>query len=162
MTDNHSKTIDKMFEYNLWANTKLIELCMDLDDEQLSLEVDGAYGGIRAFLSHIVSAEGYYISLLSGTSFWDENLNWDNLPLETISERAKQSGQKLIEIASKSDPDTEHQNRTADKPFTFYNWTVLAQAMTHAIEHRAHVKVLLTHLGIDHPDLSLWYYMQQF
>lgn len=160
MTDIHGKTLDKMFEYNLWANTTLIKICSNLDDEQLEFEIEGAYGGIRKFLIHIVQAEGGYIRRMTGSEFWDADLKWDNLPLDTIRERAFLSGQKLIDIASKTNPDTQHEREFDGKSYKFFNWTVLAQAITHAMEHRVHVKVLLTQLGIEHTDLSLWNYMQ--
>lgn len=160
MSERHTKTIDKMFEFNLWANTTLIELCRGLDDEQLSFEVEGAYGGIRSFLTHIVRAEGNYTFQLSGTRLWDKDLNWDNSSLDTILERAQLSGQRLIDIASKSNPDVQHDIERDGEPYTFYNWTVLAQAFSHGMEHRVHIKVLLTQLGIEHPDLSLWNYME--
>ena len=160
MTEFHGKTIDKMFEFNLWANTELIALCRGLDDEQLSFEVDGAYGGIRSFLAHIVRAEDYYIHLLTGSRLWDNDLNWDNLSLDTILERARLSGQRLIDIASKTDPDIRHEVERQGNRRIFFNWTVLAQAFSHGMEHRTHIKVLLTHLGVEHPDLSLWNFVE--
>jgi hypothetical protein len=36
----------------------------------------------------------------------------------------------------------------------------LAQAFSHGMEHRTHIKVLLTHLGVEHPDLSLWNFVE--
>lgn len=160
MTDLHTKTIDKMFEFNLWANIEVIEFCRGLDDEQLSFEVTGAYGGIRSFLGHIIRAENYYISRLTGSPLWDDDLNWDNLSLDTLLERAKLSGQKLIDVASKCDPNTQHEAQNQGNPFSYFNWTVLAQAFSHGVEHRTHIKVLLTHLGVEHHDLSLWDFVE--
>lgn len=162
MPENPILTLDKMFEYNLWANLTVMEICRELSDEQLSFEVAGAYGGIRHFLRHIVTAETYYVFRMTGTALWDDDLNWDNLPVATILERAQVSGQSLIDIASKVDPTGSHQGIDDDNdntPFTYYNWTLLTQALMHGVEHRTHVKVLLTHLGIPHGDLSAWDYV---
>lgn len=154
MPDFHDKTIDQMFKFNLWANVELIEICRNLDDEQLSFEVAGAYGGIRSFLTHIVKAEGFYIHRLTGKTLWNDDLNWEKLSLDTLLERARISGQRLIDIAINTNPDVRHERQGQALPY--YNWTVLVQAVYHGIEHRIHIKVLLSHLGVEHPDLSVW------
>lgn len=159
MTEVDSKTIDQMFAFNLWANLEVLNMCQDLDDTQLSFEVDGAYGGIRSFLTHIVDAENYYITCLTGSPLFAEDVSWENLSIDTIRERAQLTGQRLIDIASKTDPDVDHERILFGKPLTFTNWMVLLQAYLHGVEHRTHVKVLLTHLGIEHHDISLWDYM---
>lgn len=159
MKDTNAIKIDKMFEYNLWANTTMINLCRQLDDEQLDFEIEGAYGGIRSFLIHIARAEGNYVKNLSGNRLWAIDMNWDNLSLDTIYERAQLSGQRLIDLASTCNPNTQHEGDRGGQPFTFYNWTVLAQAFSHGMEHRTHIKVLLTQLGIEHGDFSVWHYM---
>ncbi len=159
MTEIHSKTIDKMFEFNLWTNLEVLNICQDLDDSQLSFEVDGAFGGIRSFLTHIIRSEDYYISLLTGSRLFEDDLNWENLSIDTIRERIQLSGQRLIDIASTTDPDIPHERVLHDQPLIFHNWMVLLQAYLHGIEHRTHIKVLLTHVGIEHHDLSLWDYM---
>ena len=138
MTDFNSKKLDSMFEYNLWANTAIIDLCRTLTDEQLAFEIDGAYKGIRYFLAHIARAEGNYVKDLSGERLWAVDMNWENLSLDTIYERAQISGKRLIELASTCDPNTHHEGDRGGQPFTFYNWTVLAQAFSHGMEVAGH------------------------
>jgi uncharacterized damage-inducible protein DinB len=156
MPEFQHDTIDKMFEFNLWTNIELIKVCQPLDDEQLAFEVDGAYGGIRSFLKHIVMAEGFYITQLTGTKFWDGDLDWENLPLDIILERARLSGQRLIEIAKNTNPNAPQERKRQWQPQPFFNWTLLIQAICHGVEHRTHVKVLLSHLDIEHPVLDVW------
>jgi uncharacterized damage-inducible protein DinB len=38
---------------------------------------------------------------------------------------------------------------------------ILTQAINHATEHRTQIKVLLTTLGVEHPDLDGWDYGQE-
>lgn len=156
-------TLDKMFEYNLWANTALLELCMGLTEEQMAVVVDGVYGGIHPTLAHIVNAEGGYLRRLTGSRPWPDDLDLALLPLEELLTLAKRSGQQLIDVASHVDPDQDH-TITAPwgKPFTFSNWVVVSQAFYHGVEHRTQVKVLLTKLGIEHGDFSLWSYVETF
>lgn len=148
--------IDKMFEYNLWANTQLIEVCSSLAGEQLDVEAVGIYGRIRPTIIHLLNAEGNYVRRLTGSHPWPADLDWATLSMAELKETAKLSGNRLVEIASKTDITVRHE---LDDGYTFFNWTVLLQALYHAIEHRTQIKVLLTQLGVEHPELAAWDYV---
>lgn len=160
MQNNLINPIDKMFEYNLWANTQLIALCKGLNEDQLDVEVEGAYGRIHPTLVHLVRAEGGYLNRLTGSRPWAEDLDWDNLPMSELLNKARISGKQLIEVASKVDPATPHVVDFEGEQIRFFNWTVLLQALYHGIEHRTQVKILLTQLGVAHPELAAWDYVE--
>ena len=160
MQNNPINPIDNMFEYNLWANTQLIELCKGLTDEQLKVEVKGVFGQIHPTLVHLVRAEGGYLNRLIGNRPWAEDLDWATMPMSTLLEMAQLSGKQLVEIASKVDPAKLHNVESQGRSFLFYNWTVVLQALYHGIEHRTQVKILLTQLGVEHPDLAAWDYVE--
>ena len=160
MTNNQINTLDKMFEYNLWANTQLIELCGKLTDEQLEVEVEGAFGRIQPTLVHIIRAEGGYLNRLTGSRPWADDLDWDDMAMSDLLEKAQLSGSQLVAIASHVDPVKEHVVDFQGGQFHFFNWSVLLQALYHGIEHRTQIKILLTRLGIEHPDLAAWDYME--
>ena len=150
--------VDKMFEYNLWANVQLLELCSALNTEQLGVEMAGVFGRIHPTLAHTISAEGRYLFRLTGTSPWADDLDWEAMPFAELLANAKLSGQKLVEIANTVDPATEYAVEWENNTFHFQAWTVLTQALYHGIEHRTQVKMLLTQLGVEHPDLDVWGY----
>ncbi|MEM7114218.1 MAG: DinB family protein [Chloroflexota bacterium] len=156
-----AELLKKMFEYNLAANTRMIELCMNLSDEQLAVEAEGVYGQIKPLLVHTVRAEGGYIGRLTGKRPWAEDLDMDSLSLAELLEKAKVSGNRFVEIVGDVDPSKSH---TVDAPwgeeYTFFNWTVVLQALYHGIEHRTQIKFLLTKLGVEHPDFAAWDYME--
>ena len=160
MENNRSSLSTKMFEYNVWANKRVIELCGNLDQDQLGIEVEGAYGRIYPTLVHLVSAEGGYVGRLAGSPLWPDDLDWEQMSMADLVKRAHESGTKLVEIAHQVDIDLQHEVEHEGRPFYFFNWTVLLQAIYHGIEHRTQIKILLTQLGVDHPDLSSWDYME--
>lgn len=153
--------IDKMFEYNLWANTQLMMLCDGLSDEQLTVEVKGVFGRIQPTLAHLVSGEGAYLNRLTGSRPWAGDLDWDSIPISGLLDMVQQSSTQLVAIASSVDPTIAHTITfpNTDSEYRFYNWTVLLQALYHGIEHRTQVKILLTQLGVEHPELAAWDYM---
>ena len=158
MSQDHSNAIDNMFAYNLWANTQMVELCSTLTDEQLTVEVAGAYGRIKPTLVHLVGAEGFYVKRLTGDLPWPEEVDWDAASMSDLLRMVQQSGERLIEIGSQVDPATHHDVDRRGEPYRFYNWTVLLQALYHGIEHRTQIKILLTQLGVEHPELAAWDY----
>ena len=152
--------IQKMFEYNLWANSQLIEICSGLDDEQLESEVEGVFGRIHPTLVHLIRAEGGYLNRLAGSRPWAEELDWDTMPMGGLLAMAQLSGSQLVVVSASVDPATRHDLEFQGKPLRFFNWTVLLQALYHGIEHRTQIKILLTKLGVTHPDLAAWDYME--
>ena len=153
-----NNTIEKMFEYNLWANTQMIELCRGLTEAQLAVETEGVFGRIQPTLVHLIRAEGNYLNRLTGSLPWDDGLDWDNMSMADLLEKAQLSGRQLIAIAGKVNPETRHDVEVEGKPYHFFNWTVLLQALYHGIEHRTQIKILLTQLGVKHPELAAWDY----
>lgn len=154
--NQQAKLIDEMFKYNLWANTQMIQICSQLTEEQLQVETEGVFGRIRPMLEHIVSGEGAYIRHLTGKRPWDDDLDWEAQSMQELLELAQTSGYRLIELGSTIDPDIEHIQVDEGITYSFPNSTVLIQAVYHGIEHRTQLKVLLTKLGVEHPELAGW------
>ena len=160
MENNNINLIDKLFEYNLWANTQLIELCSELDKKQLEASAEGVFGELELTLQHIVRAEGGYLNRMTGSRPWADDLDWSQVSMDELLEKARISGEKLVEIAGQVDPATPHSVEWQGQQFHFFNWTVLTQVLYHGIEHRTQAKVILTQLGIEHPELDAWHYTE--
>ena len=160
MDNNRPNLSTKMFEYNVWANVRLIKLCGELTDDQLTITVDGCYGRIRPTLAHLVESEWGYVGRLTGSAQWRAEFDWEKLSLAELAAKAGESGAKLVEIADQVDIELQHEVEHEGRPFYFFNWSVLLQAIYHGIEHRTQIKILLTQLGVEHPELSSWDYME--
>lgn len=151
-------TLEKMFAYNLWANTQIIGICGQLSEAQLEMEVMGVYGRIHNTLVHLIRAEGGYIHHLTQKRPWANDFDWENASMATLLAQATLSGQQLMALATTVEPAIAHHVQRPDGERTFYNWTVLGQAFYHGVEHRTQIKILLTQLGVAHPDLDVWDY----
>ena len=153
MTEN---VLAKLFEHNIWANGRIIEACSALSDEQLDAEPQSATkGSIRVTLTHLVTSQHGYLSLLT-------------LPVEArrrmspafdeLGQAARQSGKGLLALArdeSNTFPTTRLQ--TTDG-YWVEPWVVMLQAINHATEHREQIKSLLSALGVTPPDIDGWDY----
>ena len=83
-----------------------------------------------------------------------------------IRDWAEKTGQRLTELATTVDPSVTHtidfpvEGPHFGKPFQYYNWTVLLQALHHGGEHRTHVKVLANPCSVlntrTYPPGPIW------
>jgi uncharacterized damage-inducible protein DinB len=154
-------TLTTLFRHNLWANERLIELCAGLSDEQLDATLLGTFGSIRDTLQHIVSAERSYFSRISTGLPFRRPEDAPLLTLREMLEWTRASGAGLVDWAPKVQAgDTvpiDWDGVLRDVPKTI----LLTQAINHATEHRAQVMAILTHLGVEPPELDSWAYFDE-
>lgn len=156
-----ANTLTTLFEHNLWANLRLLELCAALTAEQLDASISGAFGSIHDTLQHMVVAERSYFSRISTGQPYRHPKDAPPLTIAEMTESARKSGSDLIEWAPKVQSDdtvqVDWEGASRDVPKTI----LLTQAINHATEHRAQVMVILTQLGIQPPELDGWSYFDQ-
>ena len=147
-------TLHALFRHNRWANEQILEACRDLTDEQRATTVEGTYGELGYTLVHIVRGESFYLNALTG---WEPPVRWEIAGpwpgIDTLLERSRFTGDRLIEIADTTAPD--RMIDTGDDEFV-PAWVQLVQAINHATEHRAHVATILTQIGIEPPPVDGW------
>jgi uncharacterized damage-inducible protein DinB len=148
-----TSTLSEMFRHNRWANERLLEACRDLTDEQRATSVVGTYGELGYTLVHIVRGESYYLRLLTG---WQPSVRWE-IPgpwpgIDPLLERARFTGDRLVEIADQLDPNKLLEVGDDRVPTS----VVLVQAINHATEHRSQAATILTQLGIEPPPVDGW------
>ena len=145
------------FRYNKWANLQLLDVCEKLSDEQLQLTAPGTYGTIAATLLHLFSAEQRYLRRLAGTQ--PELNERDPMPsVPALREIAERSGDKLIEVAAKINPDDTIDEERDGNLLRLHLGVVVVQAMHHGNDHRTHICTVLGHHGIEHGDIDVWAY----
>ena len=148
----------ELFRHNQWANARLLEACSGLSDDVLRANVVGTYGEIWDTLVHFVrSEEGYLHRLETGQPRTSAQGEPDGLDVGQLRERSLVSGDRLIAVAESfvsgdRYPVEWEDGKIHNIPAEIY----LAQAITHATEHRSQVCTILTQQGIEPPDVSVW------
>jgi uncharacterized damage-inducible protein DinB len=144
----------KLFEHNNWANLRIIQACSILSDEQLDAEPQSVTkGSIRLTLTHLVSSQHGYLSLLT-------------LPVEArqrisptfaeFQQAVTVSGEGLLVLARNEHNEfPKTQLQTTDGYFV-EPWVVMLQAINHATEHREQICSMLSALGVTPPNLDGW------
>ncbi len=155
---NPTDTLTTLFRHNLWANTRMIELCSGLNDEQLDSAAVGGYGSIRSTLQHIVTAERSYVSRISTGQPFRRPEGAPPLSLAEMQEWAQTSGQGLIEWAPRVQAGDAAEINWDGTIISVPKTILLTQAINHATEHRSQIMAILTGLGIEPPELDSWSY----
>jgi uncharacterized damage-inducible protein DinB len=146
--------LQRLFEHSNWANQQLIEVCSQLNDEQLDAEPSSAmYGTIRQTLIHLVRAQVAYLKLLTRPV---EERRQAKIPLAfaDLALNARSSGEGLLELVGDG-KITTNRIETTDG-YWVEPWVVLVQAINHADEHREQVCSQLSALGVKSPALDGW------
>ena len=146
-------TLSELFRHNRWANQQILEACRVLTEEQRAVTVEGTYGELGNTLTHLVRAESFYLKLLTD---WQPPVRWE-IPgpfpgIDVLLERARFTGERLVEIADETDPGREIDVDGDSVPAA----VILVQAINHATDHRSHVATILTQLGIGPPEIDGW------
>lgn len=152
-----SKALADCLRYNRWANISLIDACRGLTEEQLDTRARQSSRAVRDVLSHIVGSELTFALRTKGRQHEGESRHVDTWPgFEVLLEVAASSGDDLIAIAAGLDEDElvalPYQGKTYEYPKRFF----LLHAIAHGVEHRTEIKITLSLIGIETPDLDGW------
>ena len=149
-----------LFAHNAWANVKLLDFCAGLSAEQLEATAVGGYGTIRATLLHLAQAEARYAARVAGVQ--------PNPPpdepypsFEVLRAAVRRAGAELLAgaLAARSDTRVVQQRAKVTEEYKLAD--LMAQAITHAAEHRTQVAACITALGLEPPDMSGWAWMEE-
>lgn len=158
----HSDTLTTLFHHNRWANQRLLDQCATLTGDQLDATLIGAYGSIHDTLQHIATAERSYHARIATGQPYRRPKDAPAMTLAEMRDSLSASGAGLIEWATKVQPGDAVQVDWDGLPRDVPKTILLTQAINHATEHRAQVMGILTHLGIEPPELDGWtYFVQQ-
>lgn len=151
-----SFVLQEMMNHNRWANMQTAAACARLTSEQLAHEIQGGFGSIRATIEHILSWEEWYAATILGA----EPPSDSGTP-ETWVDRMSASGDAMLNIALDATDDRPITGDWGSGPFTKSLSIYLVQCLEHAAEHRAHIAVGLSTIGIAPPDVSAWAYSRR-
>ena len=159
MNTDAESTFVEFIRYNNWVNQQLLQACQKLSEEQLATTIPGAYGPIRDTLAHIIRAETYYLSLLTG-SYPQPPFKWEERPnLTAMTAYATQVGEALLEMARRIRPTDLIVEEDGDEQFHYQALAIFIQIINHGIEHRTNITTILNQGLQTPPDVDGWAYL---
>jgi uncharacterized damage-inducible protein DinB len=147
------------FAHHVWATTRLIDTCLDLNTRQLATAVPGTYGSILETMRHLVEGDSDYLSIMTGDRghlIGTEQMDLPELRGVMENDGVLWSGLLAHHLDSnamvKEIDDRDGFERDATTGIR------LAQALHHGTDHRSQICTALTVLGVDPPGIDAWTY----
>jgi uncharacterized damage-inducible protein DinB len=158
-----------LFEYNAWANERVLERAALLDESPYFETVPGlSFGSLHATLVHILVGEIVWLARWRGEKPPEairdarqaDRLARDEIPtFERLQEMWSDHRESLAAyFASLTDPATEAALSYEDQygnPWSQPVWQLMTHLLNHGTQFRAEAAVRLTQLGQSPGDLDL-------
>jgi uncharacterized damage-inducible protein DinB len=149
--------MEAAFAHHTWATTRIVDVCLGLDDEQLQTNVPGTRGPIIETLCHVIYGDGADLFFLTQDRSFDVVLDDTSLgELRDAAERFGAAWQSYL-----AEPVDPHQMvKEVDESDGFERLAPvglrLAGALQHGADHRSQISTALTTLGIQPPSIDVW------
>jgi uncharacterized damage-inducible protein DinB len=159
-------TLASMFEYNRWADERLLTACGQLTDEQYAREIGGSFPSIRATVAHHAGAlrawgtrfEGGVVTALPSESEVPDTGTALRLVVEgyeTLVREAGRAGEELNQIFT--------YRSIRGFMVSLPRWALLRHVVNHGTYHRGQIANMMRQVGAAPPstDFFLWAMEQQ-
>ena len=136
---------------------RVIDVCLDLNVEELGTNVPGTRGPMLETLRHLVLSDAFDLFVLTGDHAFDRYEEHVSLAeARIIMER---NGSGWAEYVSRS-LDLEELVREIDETDGYQRWAPvvfrLLGALHHGTDHRSQICTALTTLGMDPPRIDVF------
>jgi len=152
-----SETVRLLYDYNSWANHRVLDACGVLTDEQFMRDLGSSFRSVRDTLAHIMAAEWVWLERFHGRSpsalpateqfpnLASVRAHWAEIERNLLRFVAGLSAEELARVK---------EYRTT-KSSTYANalWQALQHLVNHGTYHRGQVATMLRQLGAK-PNLS--------
>jgi uncharacterized damage-inducible protein DinB len=152
--------IQELFDYNAWANDRVLDAAATLNTEQLTAPAPASFGSQRGTLVHLLSAEWTWRMRCSAGISPDALLDEASFPtFATLQARFElETAQLRRFVAGLDDATLDRRVRytnTRGMPFETPLWQVLLHVVNHGTQFRSEAGVVLTTFCASPGDLDL-------
>jgi len=163
----NTQDIHLIYEYNYWANKKLLAASVNVSPEQFNASASFPYGGLRGTLLHILDAEWGWRMFLQNNNWSAPDLNEAEFPALTAFDsrwRDEEAAMRTY-LASLRDEDLivhRYYNTAEGKSRDRILWHCLLHVANHGTQHRSEAAALLTDYGSSPGDLDFTVFLNEY
>ena len=154
--------IRSFYDYNAWANERVLDTATHLTPQQLVAPGGASFDSVRDTLVHTMNAQWLYLERWQGRSplSWPDQTyadlsgiraGWDAIERDTRAFVAGLDDARLATIV-------EYTNMKGET-WAYPLWQQMIHQVNHATQHRSEAAVLLTQLGHSPGWLDLLYFV---
>src|SRR5262249_33714069 len=155
--------IRDLYEYNAWANARILDTAMRLTSAQLIAPGGASFDSVRDTLLHTMNAQWLYLERWQGRSAraWPDmdaltdvgaiRARWDEVERDTRAFVVGLDDAHLVAVV-------EYTNMQGER-WAYPLWQQMIHQVNHATQHRSEAAVMLTKLGHSPGLLDLLYFV---
>jgi uncharacterized damage-inducible protein DinB len=154
-----------MWEYNEWANRRILAAASQLAPERFEAAAPFSYGSLRATLFHTLEAEQFWRILCQHGRFSEDWLEADYPTAAVFEQRwAEENAAMAAYLAGLTDADldgiiryTVEGGLVRERPL----WHCLYHLVNHGTQHRAEAAAMLSGYGVSPGDLDFTLFLNE-
>lgn len=156
-----------LYDYNYWANARILDAAERLTAEEYTTPVDGiSHGSARATLVHALAAEQIWrLRCLEGVSQTSILSEGDLPTLASLRElwKAEEASMRsgLNRLSDDSFEEIVAFKTTGGRAFSQRLGQILTHVVNHGTQHRAEAAVILTMFGCSPGDVDLIVFLRE-
>jgi uncharacterized damage-inducible protein DinB len=159
------ETLRELYEYEAWANERMLEACARLAPEQLTRDLGSSFPSVRDTVTHIIAGQWVWLERFLGrtpTAFPDF---LKGVSLDALVAHSNEIGAGLQAFVAPLNGDTlarNHEYKTfAGAAFANPTWVSLRHLVNHGAYHRGQITTMLRQLGADPVSTDLIYFYRE-
>lgn len=162
MSNPLEPTLMEFFQYNHWANQKLMGICINLDDEIIATSIPGTYGSIRDTFAHLLKAEISFLKRIQGT-YPEPDFHWEETPsLSQMMVYETALNEALLDALQRVRATQNVHEEGDGWTFDYHARLIFMSVVYHGIAHRTDITTELNHQGMRLPELDVWGYQAAY
>jgi len=154
-----------LYDYNYWANQRILQAAERVSPEQFVAPTSHTYGSLRGTLMHILSAEWIWRSRWQGdspTAMLDPadfptpaaiRARWDS--------EEQQMRAFLAALRDENLAGTVQYATTRGRPSSQILWQLMLHVVLHGMQHRSEAAAMLTDYGQSPGDIDLIVFLRE-
>jgi uncharacterized damage-inducible protein DinB len=156
-------SVRALFDYNRWANARVLEAASALNQEQFTRDLGNSFHSVRDTLAHIFGAEWIWLERWKGTSPRSLPDTADFSSLGALKTRWDEIENQRAGFIRSVTPETLEKVvsyvNTRGQTFAYPLWQMMVHVVNHSTYHRGQITTLLRQLGAKPAatDLLLFY-----
>ncbi len=159
--------IQTLYDYNYWANQRILAAALQVDQEQFAAPAAHSYGSLRGTLIHTLDAECAWRMLLEHQTLahFRELQEEDFLTIDSLVERWRTDERAMREyLAGLTDADligyVRYTTDEGDQRERIL-WHCLLHVVNHGTQHRSEAAAILTGYGCSPGDLDFTAFLNE-
>lgn len=134
--------------YNIWANNRLINNLLDLDNELIERELVSSYPTIRATILHIWFAEIGWLSRLNGNGWEATKVTNFSGNIEELFKAWQDTSEAFKNFVASVELEKEIEFEHKGEKFSIPSSEIIQTVFNHGSYHRGQVVMMMRQLGI--------------